>query len=510
MEEQSISQKIIKNTIFNAVGRFWGILVALILTPYIIRHIGIERYGIWALVGVLTGYFGLLDFGIGTSFVKYISEFYAKKDFEKINQVINTGFVFYSIFAIFLITLSFFVINPLLTFFKIPSHLYNESVFVFFLGIILFSVSNALSPFGAIQGGLQRMDISNKVAIAVSIPNIAGTIFFLEKGYSLPGLMVNNGIVLLISSVASLVIAFRILPELRFNPLVSTKAMLKKLFGFGAKVQITKIASLLHSHLDEILLAYFLNIGFVAYYAVAQGLTSKISEMPLMLISAIMPAASELDARSEKGKLQELYFRSMKYLILAGTPIFIMGFTFAHSFIQAWLGAGYERTAFTLQLLLVAGFINLLTGPGFYIFNGMGKPQYGMYISVLSTIMKLTLSITLIIKFGYYGTVLGTCISFIICSVIFLAIFHKITEISLIQSMKKFLFLPILVGLVSLFIPLLIFHQIGNPSLVFICLTGTLYMCVYGWLIWKSGYISVSDMELWRKLLPTIIKYKEI
>ncbi len=505
----SISQKIIRNTIFNIIGRFWGILVALVLTPYIIGHIGIERFGIWAIVGVLTGYFGLLDFGIGTSFVKYISEFYTKKDYEKINQVVNTGFIFYSIFAVLIITLAFFIINPLLNFFNIPQELHNEALFVFLLGIILFAISNALSPFRTVQTGLQRMDISNKVAIAVSIPMVIGTIYFLEAGYGLPGLMVNNAIILVISSIISIIIAFKILPELRFNPFLFSKGMFKKLFSFGYKIQITKIASLFHLHLDKILIAYFLNIGFVAYYAIAQGLTSRISEIPSMLISAIMPAASELDAKSEKGKLQELYFRSMKYLILVGIPTFIVVFTFAHPFIRIWLGAGYDRTAITLQLLLVASFINLLTGPGFYIFNGIGKPQYGMYISVLSTIMKLTLSIILIIKFGYYGTVLGTCISFIICSTIFLVLFHKITNISLVQTAKKVFFLPFLVGLVSLFIPLLIFEQIGNYSLVFICLTGTLYMCIYGWLIWKSGYISVSDIELCKKLLPAITKYKE-
>lgn len=260
--EQSLSEKIIRNTIFNIVGRFWGILVALILTPYIIRHIGIERFGIWAIIGVITGYFGLLDFGIGTSFVKYISEYYAKKDYEKINQVVNTGFVFYSIFALFIITFAFFIINPLLTLFKIPAHLYNEALFVFLLGIILFGISNALSPFGAIQGGLQRMDITNKVAIVISIPSIAGTIFFLEKGYGLPGLMVNDAIILVISSVVNLIIAFRILPKLRFKPFSLSWEIFKKLSSFGYKPQVSRLAQLISFQTDKLLITYFLNIGF--------------------------------------------------------------------------------------------------------------------------------------------------------------------------------------------------------------------------------------------------------
>ena len=289
--EQSISTKIIRNTIFNIIGRFWGILVALVLTPYIIRHIGIERFGIWAIVGVLTGYFGLLDFGIGTSFIKYIAEFYTKKDFKKINQVVNTGFIFYSIFAILIIPLGFFIINPLLTLFKIPQELYNEALFVFLLGIILFGVSNAVSAFTAIQAGLQRMDITNKVAIVISIPMVIGVVFFLEKGYGLRGLMVNNAIILVISSVVNIAIAFKILPELRFNLFSFSKEMFKKLFKFGYKLQISTIASLFHFQLDKILLAYFLSIGFVTYYAVAAQLASRIRGIPLLLVSAIFPAA---------------------------------------------------------------------------------------------------------------------------------------------------------------------------------------------------------------------------
>ncbi len=99
----SVSDKVIKNTSYNIAGRTWSVLVGLFLTPYILRHIGLERYAIWSFVGVITGYFSLFDFGIGLSFVNYISEFFAKKEYEKINQILSTGFVFYTVFAVFIL-----------------------------------------------------------------------------------------------------------------------------------------------------------------------------------------------------------------------------------------------------------------------------------------------------------------------------------------------------------------------------------------------------------------------
>ncbi|MCG8429582.1 MAG: oligosaccharide flippase family protein, partial [Candidatus Omnitrophica bacterium] len=108
----SFSQKIIHNTFYNALGRMWTMLAAVALTPYIMHHIGVERFGIWAVVGVITGYFGLFDLGVGTSFIKYIAQYHASGDEESISRVVTAGCLFYFLFALLLIVASFFLVEP--------------------------------------------------------------------------------------------------------------------------------------------------------------------------------------------------------------------------------------------------------------------------------------------------------------------------------------------------------------------------------------------------------------
>ena len=422
---ESISQKIIRNTIFNAISHFWGIVVALFLTPYIIGHIGVERYGMWAIVGVLTGYFGLLDLGIGTSFVKYISEFYTKRNYEKINQVVNTGFVFYSIFTVFIIIIGFIFISPLLNLFSISGELYQEALFVFLLGIIIFGVSNALSPFGAIQGGLQRMDISNKVIMVISIPNIAGTIFFLERGYGLPGLMVNNAIILVITGIINIIIAFKLLPELRFNPFLFTREMLKKLFRFGYKLQISRFAQLISFQTDKFLIAYFLNIGLVTFYQLGSSITQKMRQIPLILVSAFVPATSELEVRKGKGSLNKLYLRGSKYLILVSTPLLFFVIINAHLIMSTWMGEGYEMAALVIQVLAVGYYATLVSGAASSIAVGIARTEIEMKVGIFWAILNFFLSIILIIKIGFIGVVIGTTISQTIASLLFMKMFHN-------------------------------------------------------------------------------------
>ena len=511
----TIKEKIVKNTLFNTLGHFWVILVALFLTPYIISHIGIERYGIWAIVGVLTGYFDLLDFGIGTSFVKYISEYYAKNDYKKINQIVNTGFIFYSIFAVLIVLLGFSIIGLLLKSFNVPQGLYEEAVFVFLLGIIIFGASNALSVFVAIQGGLQRMEISNIVVVVMSVPNIVGTIFFLERDYGLSGLMINNAIILVISSIANIIIAFKILPELRFNPFLFSREMFKRLFSFGVKLQFAKIADNITFQTDKILIAYFLNVSYVGFYQLGSSITSKMRGLPLLLISALLPAASEMNAFNEREKLHELYLRGTKYLSAVSIPLVFFVIISAHLIMLAWIGKGYEKSAWIIQLLGIGYLVNILAGVGVTIASAMGKPEFQMKAAIITATSNLILSIILIIKFGFIGVAIATSISLVLGPIYFFVKLHQQIRLPLIDFMKKTILKPLLISfLVAMLIyglnygikPLII--AANRPTIISIFfLEGAFFVSIYTIIILKVKHFNWHDINYFKESISFVTKY---
>src|SRR5262245_27085135 len=82
------SQRLVTNTFFNFVGRSWSFLVALLLTPYILQHLNVHEFGVWVLLTIFTSSFNLLDLGLGAAFVKHISEFYTRRDFDRINKAL--------------------------------------------------------------------------------------------------------------------------------------------------------------------------------------------------------------------------------------------------------------------------------------------------------------------------------------------------------------------------------------------------------------------------------------
>lgn len=507
MKQLSTSQKVVRNTIFNAIGSFWQTLIGLILTPYIVSHIGMEGYGIWAIVGVLTGYFGLLDLGVKDSFTKYIAEFYAKEDYKSLNEVVNIGFVFYSLFALIIVLVGFFSLELLIHLFKIPDNLHDETSFVFLLGIILFASSNVVDVFGAIQSGLQRMDISNKVAVAISFPHAVGIVVFLQLGYSLPGLMVNSIIIMGIRGIIHVLIAFMFLPTFKLNPFMFNRKIFKMLFGFGVKRWVTQIEAIVTYQTDKLLISHFLNISLVGYYELGSSIVMRARGLLMLITSAVVPAASELDAKKAKEEILELYLRGQKYIAMVSAPAMVLLLVTAHYIMLAWMGTGYEKSELVIQILSLPVLLGLLGAMGAFIAVGIGKPEFQMKAGGGQAILNLIFSIILVIKIGFVGVLLATLISYLFSTTYLMKRIHNYLNIPLVMFLKKTTLKPVIIAFI---IGILIY--LGNfgfgyylplnrfSNLVLLILEAILFFAIYFLILLRTSFIDEKDKTLMEKL----------
>src|ERR1700757_1837483 len=105
-------RKLEKAQIIKNVGSSWfalgvNILVGVFLSPFILHRLGDAAFGIWVLIFSLTGYYGIFDFGIRSSIIRFVSKYTATQDVEEINALLSTALFTYSCVGIFsfLITL---------------------------------------------------------------------------------------------------------------------------------------------------------------------------------------------------------------------------------------------------------------------------------------------------------------------------------------------------------------------------------------------------------------------
>ena len=212
------------------LGYFWNAGIALALTPYTVSHLGDQSYGMLVIAGVLVGYFGLLDFGINTSFTKYISEYYTRQDYPAVNRVVCTGLSFYLIFSALVVVAGFVFAAELASLMKIPAQLGPDAVFGFKAGFLIFAVSNLYAPYNSLQAGLQRMDSSNKLGMALTAFNAVGIVFAIETGYGFRGVMSMSLLVTCVRAVAGVFLSLKLFPQLALRREFVDMGMFLKLF----------------------------------------------------------------------------------------------------------------------------------------------------------------------------------------------------------------------------------------------------------------------------------------
>ena len=413
------SKKLVTNTFFNFVGRFWSFVVVLLLTPYVLSRLTVGEFGTWVLLSVFVGSFNLLDIGLGSSFVKYISQYHTHREYLRINTVLFSGVLFYMAFGVALIAIGLALEGTLFGIFRI-----SVPPMVYPLVLLAFAINNVALMLLATLKGMQRMDQSNAVEIAMSVPALVGTVFFLESGWGMLGLAANSVLLAIITAVAAWRRIRRVEPDVRLAWLPDV-ALLREMFTYGAKLQVSRLGGLVCFQVDKLIISRFLGVAAVSFYEVASRLTLFMRALPLVMVSALIPATSELGARNDRVRIEKAYMLASKYVVMA--TVALMGFVIieADSLLRLWLGEGFGQSVILVQVLAIGYGVNVMGGAASQTGAGIGRPEFDMKGTVLLTIVNPILSLVLVREYGAAGAAAGTSIALLVAAAYLVFLFHR-------------------------------------------------------------------------------------
>ena len=86
-----MTTKVVKGSLWTLLGQVLPLGISLFTTPFVIRMLGSEGYGVLILIGLIPSYFAFADFGMSLASTKFASEAYAAGDREKEAQVVRTA-----------------------------------------------------------------------------------------------------------------------------------------------------------------------------------------------------------------------------------------------------------------------------------------------------------------------------------------------------------------------------------------------------------------------------------
>lgn len=468
------------------------------MTPYILNHLGKEEFGIWALMTLFSYFAQITDFGIADSLVKFVAEFQVRDDRERINQLVNTAFVVYSLISMACIILFFSTADLIVgRFLNIPEALHIKAKYALNISIIVFCINLIIGIFTSIFVGFQRFEFSSILSTCSILLSAAGTFIVLTNGLGLIGLVYNSLVISIIMLIASAIVSKCLFNDLSIRFIHYFQVdILMMIIRFGSRVQITNLTQLFIFQIDKILISHYFGLAALSNYEVANRLALQFRSLIASMFAPMIPAASALHAMHEHSRVTSLYRRSFKYMAIIVIPFSSIVIALAHPFVKAWVGSGYDISAWTLQLLMVAFVVNLLTGPGSFILSGINKPQMSMRSSVLAGILNPICCLVFIRWIGYYGVPIGMLTSLLISTAYFVALVH-----SSIPGLGWHIYGDILTRPLALSVVLcLIVHMLSYlfplDSFLLLAILGTIYSVVVCIGISYGGYLDDFDHNL--------------
>jgi len=471
---KNIKQRIVINTVANAVGRFSILLIGFVIYPFILKYIGIAAVGIMALIDSISGQLGFIQNSFIPSKVKYIAESYAQKNENYLNKVVNNS-ILISLATGLLVGIVLLIIGiNFQNIFKLSENeipLAFKAVIVSAIG--LFFV-NALSFSEEIINGIQRHDVLNMMKIVFNIIRVAFIIVFLKLGYGLITLIIINNFSIIALRILLFLYAKKHIHSLRLNIAFIEKAVLLKMVRFTFLIFIISICVFIVRHASKIFVGIYLPLAMVTYYYTSFKVYQVIRSIPHLFVSALLPAVSELYAKNKMHSIKELVFKSTKYCYAAFAMIAIPVMFVSKEILNLWVGPKFAPYAYVIQILLLHLFISLNHVSIAPVVVGMNKMAFAARFSVMLAVLSILFYSTLIKPFGLLGAALGTTLPYFILEAYYLYHAFKILQIKLEDFIRR-IYIPISIpAAASIISCLLIRASMNLNSLVKM----VIYLCI--------------------------------
>ena len=154
--------KLIRNSLSLGSARFISLLCSLVLIPFVIQTIGLTQFGIWTIFSTIASIFLLLDLGLTGSFLKFISQHYTTKDFDRLNAVINSGCLFNIFLYGPILLVAFLLRRPLYTLLNIGPSVYEDTDLIFGGILLVVLIVMASSSYSAVLKSIQCLEMFSR------------------------------------------------------------------------------------------------------------------------------------------------------------------------------------------------------------------------------------------------------------------------------------------------------------------------------------------------------------
>jgi PST family polysaccharide transporter len=403
---------LINNIFFSGFFQLVTYIFPIIITPYLIKTVGINNFGLISFATVFFTYlYSITDYGFMVTGNREVA---LNKDYPSVLSKILANIICAKLilccFSFLLLLFSFMLITKI-----------GDNYKLFLAGFTIV-IGRVLMPNWFFQG-LEEMK-------ALSIINLLSQFFFIffiflfiksDEDYTL--VLFIQGISYLVAGLLGLLWIIRKYLKIQFIR-ADFKGILYQLHT-SFPVFIISLSSISYNNANTFMLGLYANNDMVGYYSIADKVTTLIKQCIGALGISLLPYISRLTNRGLKSIL--IFFRQFySFVILSIFVLTIIICFFSKDIIYLLLGhfqIEAEKALFSLSLVLDIIIINSIP---YIILLAYGRHKQISIIMSVGCLINLIFNFLLIPLFQINGAIISIYLTEVFISIGYIVIFRKL------------------------------------------------------------------------------------
>ena len=414
----SRTQNVAKMVFASAINQAIIMISGLILPPLLIKHYGSEINGLVNSIKQILNYFQVVSVGIGAAGQVALYEPLAKKDQNKINRIMTelslflykAGFLFCLLVGIVAISL------PLIRNDGIPKRIIASIVLI--CGAGSFVEFTILTKYKILLTADQKQYIASKVNTEGTVINVILSVMMIYIGAPIIVVQLVATFAYVVRMILLVLTIKKLYPDLNMNVYHDEREIPNQ-----KDALLYKLTDIIINYTPMTIVMLICGFNDVSIYTVYNLVFSAIVMIVHIFSNGFASAFGNQIAEGNYTALRSSYygynfgFRTLTYWLYASSAALII--PFVSIYIRNTDGVNYLMPAVGICFAL-NGLFRAIRTPSITIIDAKGNYKENLKLNYIEAGLNLTLSITLTLRFGMIGVLIGGLISALFRSVCFI------------------------------------------------------------------------------------------
>jgi O-antigen/teichoic acid export membrane protein len=447
-------------------------VVGFFLIAFFLGQLGEERYGVWVLIGSVFQYRGILSLGLNSAVNRYIPVHLAQGDFAGVSRTVSTSFMYLLSMGIVLAVVCFFIYSNLEKWFVITPDLLNTAKLLVLVVGFLYCLSFPLQIFNATLSGLQRYDIINIIVLSFFVTRTILLVVLLKQGYGLLTMGLVFGATEVTGHLFKGFFVKKLLPQATITLRGFSWKFLKESTAYGTNTLLYTMGALILYKAGNILIGVFIDAASISRFSIAVAAIMLMASITQMFLKAVKPAVSDLDARGDSMRMQQVAFLTQKYTLLIIIPSCCFLVVMGREFLGVWVGAKIQDAAVldmmatVMAIMAVAQAVSLSQYSNFVVLVGRGYHKVFGVLTLITAVIFITLALICLKVFNLGLIAVAWCnfIPLVLISGFILPFyFNRRMQITMPETIKS-VWIPAVLGTLPTVILIAVWKFIAAPQ----------------------------------------------